>query len=225
LSSGTTAALPFRAFQQLSPFEATEMREINVERPELEPARTARRRSWGGLLRIPLSTRSQDYLSISRSQPVGSVPADIILEIADLLSPSDILSFSLTVRSSLCTLAFFDHGLCSQSSVSRQLLLPALYDTVTLKSSRRCRSTLEMLAHRPDICAHIRKFAVRPNYYLAWPKPDDPLEEDWVAYKIEQIADSLTNMDTFDWDGLEVPKDSLWGTLRRSYVCLSHGQD
>jgi hypothetical protein len=73
------------------------MREISVERPELEPARTTRRRSWGGLLRIPLSTRSQDYLSISRSKPVGSVPTDIILEIADLLPPTDILSFSLTV--------------------------------------------------------------------------------------------------------------------------------
>lgn len=82
------------------------MREINVERPELEPARPTRRRSWGGLLRIPLSTRSQDYLSISRSKPVGSVPADIIREIVDLLSPSDILSFSLTVRFSSLSLTF-----------------------------------------------------------------------------------------------------------------------
>jgi len=78
-------------------FEVIDMRETNVERPELEPARTTRRRSWGGLLRIPLSTRSQDYLSISRSKPAGSVPTEIIREIADLLSPADILNFSLTV--------------------------------------------------------------------------------------------------------------------------------
>ena len=75
-----------------------------------------------------------------------------------------------------------------------------------------------MLANRPDICAHIRKFAVRPNYYLSWPKPDEPLDEDWVVYKIELIAPSLTSMHTFDWDGLEMPLDRLWGTLQTSYV-------
>jgi hypothetical protein len=97
-------------------------------------------------------------------------------------------------------------------------LLPHLYDTVTLKSSRKCRVTLEMLATRPDICAHIRKFAVRPNYYLAWPKPDEFLDENWVARKIQEIAPSLVAMHTFDWDGLEMPPDELWGTLRTSYV-------
>ena len=79
-----------------------------------------------------------------------------------------------------------------------------------------------MLAERPDICVHIRKFAVRPNYYLAWPKPDEPLAEEWVAYKIVQMAGNLTMMDTFDWDGLEMPKDSLWGALRKSYVGAIH---
>lgn len=77
-----------------------------------------------------------------------------------------------------------------------------------------------MLVKRPDICMHIRKLALRPNYYLAWPKPDEPLEEDWVADKIEEMAGSLTMVDTFDWDGLEVPKDSLWSTLRNSYARL-----
>jgi hypothetical protein len=105
------------------------------------------------------------------------------------------------------------------------LLLPALYDTVTLRSSQKCRTTLKMLAKRPDICRHIRKFAVRPNYYLAWPKPDEPLEEDWVAYKIEEMAENLILLDTFDWDGLEVPKDSLWGALRKSCVIVIHHRD
>jgi hypothetical protein len=75
-----------------------------------------------------------------------------------------------------------------------------------------------MLADRPDICAHIRRFAVRPNYYLSWPKPDEPLDEDWVVARIEAIAPSLTSMHTFDWDGLEMPLDRLWGTLQSSYV-------
>jgi hypothetical protein len=195
------------------------MREISIERPELRPARTTRRRSWGGLLRIPLSTRSQDCLSISTSKPVGYVPADILREIADLLIPADILSFSLTVSLIIAYTSIpFPYLLYFQSSGLRQLLLPVLYETVVLKSSRKCRITLKMLEKRPDICKHIRKFAVRPNYYLAWPKPDEPLQEDWVAHKIEQIAENLTMLDTFDWDGLEVPRDSLWGTLRNAYA-------
>jgi hypothetical protein len=71
-----------------------------------------------------------------------------------------------------------------------------------------------MLSRRPDICAHVRKLAVRPNYYLAWPKPDDPLDESWVVTMIEGIAKNLTSLHTFDWDGLEMPDDRLWGTLQ-----------
>lgn len=114
--------------------------------------------------------------------------------------------------------AFLKDDLRFQSWSLRCFLLPALYESVTLKSSRKCRVTLTMLANRPDICAHIRKFAVRPNYYLSWPKPDEPLSEDWVVHTIMSIAPSLTSLHTFDWDGLEVPKDCLWGTLRNSYV-------
>lgn len=96
--------------------------------------------------------------------------------------------------------------------------MPALYDTVTLKSSRNCRVTLEMLRKRRDICGFIRKLAVRPNYYLAWPKPDEQLSEAWVADMIEEISMDLKTMHTFDWDGLELPKDTLWTRLRLKYV-------
>lgn len=99
--------------------------------------------------------------------------------------------------------------------------MPALYDTVTLKSSRNCRVTLEMLTKRRDICRYIRKLALRPNYYLAWPKPDEDLDEHWVVDRIEEIAEDLKVMHTFDWDGLELPKDSLWRCLRHKYVCCS----
>ena len=98
--------------------------------------------------------------------------------------------------------------------------MPALYETVTLKSSKNCRVTLNMLLHRKDICGYIRKLAVRPNYYLAWPKPDEHLSEAWVVETIEHLSTSLTAMHTFDWDGLELPNDSLWVTLRSK--CVSH---
>ncbi|KAF8066514.1 hypothetical protein FPV67DRAFT_1416763 [Lyophyllum atratum] len=170
------------------------MRQVNVERPQL--AKTNRRRSLSALFRIPLSTRTPDCPAISAAKPIGSVPADIIREVVDLLAPADILSFSLT------------------SSAVQAFLVPALYDTVYLRSSRKCRLTLTMLAKRPDICVHIRKLTVRPNYYLSWPKPDEPLEESWVAFMISEIAENLTSLHTFDWDGLEVPSDRMWKTLR-----------
>lgn len=96
--------------------------------------------------------------------------------------------------------------------------MPALYDTVTLKSSKDCKATLEMLKTRRDICGYIRKLALRPNYYLAWPKRDDDLSEVWVAEMVESISEDLKMMHTFDWDGLELPKDSLWTSLRLKYV-------
>ena len=56
-----------------------------------------RRRSLGALLRLPLGTRSLHYHPVPASKPGGPVPPDIILEIVELLSPADILNFSLTV--------------------------------------------------------------------------------------------------------------------------------
>ncbi|CAA7270550.1 unnamed protein product [Cyclocybe aegerita] len=155
-----------------------------------------RRRSFKNLFQLPLSARSSTYGPATTTAAVGSIPADIVREIVDLLSPADVLSFSLT------------------SSHLRALLMPALYDTVTLKSSRNCRVTLNMLRERRDICRYIKKLAVRPNYYLAWPKPDEYLHEDWVVDMIEEFSKDLMTMHTFDWDGLELPRDSIWSTLR-----------
>lgn len=98
----------------------------------------------------------------------------------------------------------------------RALLLPVLYEAVVLKSSKSCRVTLRMLANRPDICSLIQKLAVRPNYYLAWPKANEPLDESWVSSAVEKIAPHLRKLHTFDWDGLEMPDDWLWKTLQDS---------
>jgi hypothetical protein len=75
-----------------------------------------------------------------------------------------------------------------------------------------------MLAKNPALCAHVQKLAVRPNYYLAWPMRDTQLSEEWVAFMIVDIAKTLTHLRTFDWDGLEMPRDTLWLTLRKSCV-------
>jgi hypothetical protein len=84
-----------------------------------------------------------------------------------------------------------------------------------------------MLAGRPELCANIQKLTLRPNYYLAWPMRDVRLDEDWVANKTSVIAKTLTHLRTFDWDGLEMPRDELWLTLRNSCVirlgAKSHG--
>ncbi|KAF8188960.1 hypothetical protein BJ912DRAFT_1022422 [Pholiota molesta] len=133
-------------------------------------AKNTRRRSLKTLFQLPLSTRTSTYGSLTTTTAVGSIPADIVRDIVDLLPPSDILSLSLA------------------STHLRALLMPALYETVTLKSSKNCKVTLEMLSKRKDICGYIRKLAVRPNYYLAWPKADEHLSEEWVVKMIESIS-------------------------------------
>lgn len=171
-----------------------------VELGATEAHRRARRRSLKALLTLPSLklSRSSGYGFIASSQQAGSLPPDILIEIAERLWPADILNFSLA------------------SSYTRTLLMPALYEAVILKSSRSCKITLKMLATRPDICGVIRKLAVRPNYYLAWPKANEPLDESWVAKAVERIAPNLQRLHTFDWDGLEMPDDQLWKTLQNS---------
>lgn len=76
-----------------------------------------------------------------------------------------------------------------------------------------------MFVKRPNICRYIRKIAVRPNYYLAWPKANERLAEDWVVEMLLLIAENMPLLHTFDWDGLEMPTDRLWATLRDKLSC------
>ncbi|KAJ6563817.1 hypothetical protein B0H19DRAFT_1219689 [Mycena capillaripes] len=165
--------------------------------------RDKRRRGLKTLLELPLFPREPGMavnpISPNAAPGAGiSLPEDVLREITEGLSISDILNVSLT------------------SKHVRILLTPELYKTVHLRSSRSCKSGLIMLAGRPELCAHIQKLVVRPNYYLAWPTRDVRLEEDWVAKKIAAIAKKLTYLRAFDWDGLEMPRDELWLTLRNS---------
>ena len=64
-----------------------------------------------------------------------------------------------------------------------------------------------MLLSRPHLCSYINDPTI--TYYLAWPKADGPVDEGSVVKMIIDLSKHLTNMHTFDWDGLELPKDEL----------------
>ncbi|KAF8163906.1 hypothetical protein K438DRAFT_1775809 [Mycena galopus ATCC 62051] len=105
---------------------------------------------------------------------------------------------------------------------SSQLLLPELYRTVTLDSSRACVSGLAMLRKHPDLCVYIRTLILRPNYaVMCWPRTDGPLCETRFASMIEELADRLENLEKFVWGGTELPPDKLWATLRRACPMLT----
>lgn len=102
------------------------------------------------------------------------------------------------------------------------MLTSSLYRTITLHSSRDCKVILELLLKRKDICGYIREFTVQPNNYQAWPKPDKRICEIWITNAIKKISPSLISMHSFDWDGLELPDDSLWVALQSKCVqCLA----
>ncbi|KAJ7488490.1 hypothetical protein B0H11DRAFT_2278490 [Mycena galericulata] len=161
-----------------------------------------RRRGLKALLQLPLFPRASglahNISAIGALAPRVSLPEDVLRNIVDGMSPADLLNLSLT------------------SSHVRALLIPELYRTMQLRFSRACDSGLRMLASRPDLCAHITKLVVRPNCYLAWPTADTPLDESWVADTVALIAPKLTRLRTFDWGGLEMPRDEMWFTLRNS---------
>ncbi|KAJ7212820.1 hypothetical protein B0H12DRAFT_1156258 [Mycena haematopus] len=159
-----------------------------------------RRRNHKIRLQLPLFHRQPVFKSktFSPARTSISLPEDLLREITKNLTPIDILSVSLT------------------SHHVRELLIPVLYETVHLRSSRSCDSGLRMLAERKHLCPHIRKLAVRPNYYLSWPTRNERLSEKRVATMIVAIVKSLTHLRAFDWDGLEMPPDGLWRTLRNS---------
>ncbi|KAJ7683022.1 hypothetical protein B0H17DRAFT_1075025 [Mycena rosella] len=145
----------------------------------------------------------QSPLPMSRTcNWVARVPLDIIIEIAERLdSLEDLFSLSLTSTRIYAT------------------LLPALYASVDLRSSRMCRNTLEMLlTGRSDVTRYIRRLVVRPNHVDRRSRqPVKPIDENWVVQSIIKLATTgrLSRLTSFFWDGSEMPQDdSLWSTLR-----------
>ncbi|KAJ6534223.1 hypothetical protein B0H19DRAFT_1271946 [Mycena capillaripes] len=144
-----------------------------------------------------------------------ALPSEIFIEIASFLETDQLLSFSLTVD----TILLFSHSTGTyrrgQSSQFRTLLLPMMYSTIALESSRACLSGLNMLFKRPELCVYVRTLIVKPNYAIAcWPRTEGPLCEIKVAAMITALADKLNNLEKFAWGGLELPPNALWSTLR-----------
>lgn len=137
-----------------------------------------------------------------------SLPLDVILTIGSLVSPSTLLNLVLASR------AFYD------------ILLPSLYRTLVLPSSDHCLAVLPRFNRRKPLsgtfstgrmlCSYIRELVLKPNYYLAWPRKDRHIDENWVSSMVEKLAKKgwLANLESFEWEGLEVPRDEMWEALR-----------
>ncbi|KAJ6467884.1 hypothetical protein C8R45DRAFT_475447 [Mycena sanguinolenta] len=137
--------------------------------------------------------------SFRRLISCDALPWEIFIKIASFLQSDHLLNFSLT------------------SSQFRRLLLPELYRTVALHSSRACLSGLAMLRKHPELCVYIRSLIVRPNFALmCWPRTDGPISESNVASMIEELTDNLENLEKFEWGGRELPSNQLCITLRRA---------
>ncbi|KAJ6461543.1 hypothetical protein DFH09DRAFT_1229022 [Mycena vulgaris] len=99
----------------------------------------------------------------------------------------------------------------------RRLLLPEMYKTVALESSRACSSGLAMLSEHPKLCAYIRTLIARPNHAIVcWPRSDRPVSESEVALMIEGLTGKLKGLHKFTWGGYDLPPDSLWVALRNA---------
>ncbi|KAJ7100221.1 hypothetical protein B0H15DRAFT_819252 [Mycena belliarum] len=135
---------------------------------------------------------------------VSRVPLDIVIEIAERIeSIEDIFSLSLT------------------SSRIHATLLPVLYASVDLRSSRMCRNSIEMfLNSKSDVTRYIRRLVVRPNHVDRRSRqPVKPIDERWVVQSISKLATTghLPRLTSFFWDGSDMPQDdSLWSALRAS---------
>ncbi|KAJ7032192.1 hypothetical protein C8F04DRAFT_1396781 [Mycena alexandri] len=130
---------------------------------------------------------------------LGSLPLEIFIAVAGLLRSDDLLNFSVT------------------SSQFRTLLLPVMYHTVALESSKACLSGLAMLHRRPHLCIYIHDLIVRPNHWpVCWPRTDALINETKAAFMIQQLAGDLKHLEKFVWGGNDLPSDYLWIALRRS---------
>ncbi|KAJ8503363.1 hypothetical protein ONZ45_g10922 [Pleurotus djamor] len=111
-----------------------------------------------------------------------------------------------------------DMSLMSRSTYS--LLLPLLYHELQLGSNDQCRATLSYLAREPDVAMFVKKLIIRPNH-RAWESTvhQEEQNESWIADLVTIIAaqGKFQQLKAFHWDGMEVPKDKLWVTLRSHF--------
>ncbi|KAH8993354.1 hypothetical protein EDB92DRAFT_1934503 [Lactarius akahatsu] len=131
---------------------------------------------------------------------INTVPADILLEIADHLArPAEVLHLYLT------------------SSKIANALTPALYSCIILRGSAQCIHTLNMLNARPDRARHVRSLGLCPDSSgraSKWGRSALPVGY-LVSSAVRQAARNFEVLRTFAWDGEELPPcDDMWFALR-----------
>ncbi|KAG6911238.1 hypothetical protein DXG01_003105 [Tephrocybe rancida] len=76
------------------------------------------------------------------------------------------------------------------------------------------RERLKALLPRSDVARHIKTLILRPNDLMAstygWFDAEAQISED-----LEHIAPALSGLETFIWDGVEPPEETLWMALRK----------
>ena len=78
---------------------------------------------------------------------------------------------------------------------------------------------LSHLSEHPELALFIKELTVRPNH-VSWGRPDRKGDETEIVNLLEKImlAGSLSNLERFAWDGKEIPRDTLWSTLKQKCV-------
>ncbi|KAF9463246.1 hypothetical protein BDZ94DRAFT_1308981 [Collybia nuda] len=128
--------------------------------------------------------------------PVHIIPADVFSEIGKYMpSLRDILNLSLSCRR------------------AREALIPQLYTTTELRSNRHCKVALEAFSTQPHIASRVRNIVICPNGV----EPQGELQnETSISDMISLVAKNLSSLETFFWDGLELPDEEIWINLKNS---------
>jgi radical SAM superfamily enzyme with C-terminal helix-hairpin-helix motif len=79
---------------------------------------------------------------------------------------------------------------------------------VVLVGVEQCTQTLEMLFRHPQAARHVRKLIVRTG-----------TRGSVVSSMIRKVAVRLDALNTFEWDGEEMPEEDIWFALRMLCVC------
>lgn len=143
------------------------------------------------------------------------LPYDLILDIAERLRFADAFNLSLTVRSFI--LPNTGSNLTSvgpQSLEMRDTLLPTLYRSVVLTSGAACSAALSMLKLQPEVCKCIQELVVRPNNQAPTTGMDTEIDEVSVSDQIAAIALNLRGLHNFEWEGMNIPGDHMWTSLK-----------
>ncbi|KAF8065290.1 hypothetical protein FPV67DRAFT_1671562 [Lyophyllum atratum] len=173
----------------------------SIEGPDLRrpPSRSfARPRSPIPRIKQLLTLRTSPSSRHSPEPPGCPIPTEIITRVGHHTTClRDVLSVSLTCRR------------------ARETLLPRLYTRVELRTNRHCKNALEAFTRHPELAVqYIRTLIVRPNN-VERTSAGDHLNEALVAGHIVKIASRMRLLQSFCWDGLEMPDDKLWLALRQ----------